>query len=61
MDQGEPPPSRDHEQDARIAAMRDSGVAWHEIRARFGLTRQQVRYAYQRAKREERRAQRKLT
>jgi len=61
MDQAAAPPSRDHEQDARIAALRDSGVEWHEIRASFGLTRQQARYAYQRAKREERRAQRKLT
>ncbi len=60
MDEATPPPSRDHEQDARIAKLRDGGATWHEIQATFGLTRQQARYAYQRAKREERRAQRKL-
>jgi len=60
MDQAAPQPSRDQEQDARIAALRDSGATWHEIGTSFGLTRQQARYAYQRAKREERRERRKL-
>jgi hypothetical protein len=51
---------RDAAQDARIAQRRDEGVTWLEIQQEFNLTRQQARYAYQRGKREERRAQRRL-
>jgi hypothetical protein len=39
----------------RIAALRDAGVSWLEIQQEFGLTRQQARYAYQLARRAERR------
>jgi hypothetical protein len=49
---------RNAEQDDRIAHMRDSGATWLEIQQAFTLTRQQARYAYQRGKREQRRAER---
>ncbi|HEX6509857.1 MAG TPA: hypothetical protein VF221_19705 [Chloroflexota bacterium] len=52
-------PSRDPEQDGRIVRMRDVGASWLEVQQAFGLSRQQARYAYQRGKREERRAQRR--
>jgi hypothetical protein len=52
---------RDAEQDERIARMRDGGATWLEIQQAFTLTRQQARYAYQRGKREQRRAQRGST
>lgn len=52
---------RDAVQDERIAHRRDAGATWLEIQQEFNLTRQQARYAYQRGKREERRAQRRLT
>jgi hypothetical protein len=52
---------RDAEQDERIARMRDGGATWLEIQQAFTLTRQQARYAYQRGKREQRRAQRGAT
>jgi hypothetical protein len=51
---------RDAAQDARIAQRRDKGATWLEIQQEFNLTRQQARYAYQRGKREERRARRRL-
>ena len=52
-------PSSSQETDARVLAMRDAGASWLDIQRELGLTRQQARYAYQRAKREERRTQRK--
>jgi len=52
--------SRDAAQDGKIAQRRDEGATWLEIQREFDLTRQQARYAYQRGKREERRAQRRL-
>lgn len=51
---------RDAAQDERIAHRRDEGATWLEIQQEFGLTRQQARYAYQRGKRQERRAQRRI-
>jgi hypothetical protein len=45
--------------DLEVCALRDAGASWKEIQQRFGLTRQQARYAYQRGKREERRAARR--
>ena len=45
--------------DARIAKMRDDGMGWAEIERTFGISRQQARYAYQKAKRVERRAARR--
>jgi hypothetical protein len=52
---------RNTAQDERIAQMRDGGATWLEIQQAFTLTRQQARYAYQRGKREQRRAQRGAT
>jgi transcriptional regulator len=49
------------EQDRRVLALRENGASWLDIQRALGLTRQQARYAYQRAKREERRAQRRGT
>lgn len=49
------------ELDARVLAMREAGAAWLDIQRAFGLTRQQARYAYQRAKREERRGRERKT
>lgn len=46
-------------QEAQVVAMRERGASWKEIEAAFGLTRQQARYAFQKGKREERRAQRR--
>ena len=43
--------------EARVLAMRGDGAPWLEIQRSLGLTRQQARHAYQRALREERRAQ----
>jgi hypothetical protein len=45
--------------DARVAQMRKDGAAWADIERAFGITRQQARYAYQKAKRVERRAERR--
>lgn len=45
--------------DTRVAAMRDGGATWAEIERAFGISRQQARYAYQKAKRVERRAARR--
>jgi hypothetical protein len=45
--------------EARVLALRDSGASWLEIQQSLGLTRQQARYAYQRAKREQRRAEKR--
>jgi hypothetical protein len=45
--------------ETQICALRDAGATWKEIQERFGLTRQQARYAYQRGKRTERRAARR--
>ncbi len=45
--------------DARVLAMRNAGASWLDIQRELNLTRQRARYAYQRAKREERRDQRK--
>jgi hypothetical protein len=45
--------------DARVLALRDSGTSWLDIQRELGLNRQQARYAYQRAKRERRRAERR--
>lgn len=45
--------------DARVARMREDGAGWAEIERVFGITRQQARYAYQKAKRVERRAERR--
>jgi hypothetical protein len=50
---------RDAALDARILRMRKDGASWLEIQQACGLTRQQVRYAYQRGLREERRARRR--
>lgn len=44
------------ERNARILDMRRAGASWQEIGRTFDLTRQQARYAYQLAKRAERRA-----
>jgi transcriptional regulator len=44
--------------DDRVLVMREAGASWLEIQRAFGLTRQQARYAYQRARREKRRARR---
>jgi hypothetical protein len=48
------------ERNRRILAMRDGGAAWSEVEAAFTLTRQQARYAYQKAKREARRRNRRI-
>jgi hypothetical protein len=57
----EPPASgRDAARDERIALRRDEGATWLQIQREFDLTRQQARYAYQRGKRAERRARRRL-
>jgi transcriptional regulator len=47
------------ERDREVMRLRESGVSWQEIGQRLGLTRQQARYAYQRAQREERRRARR--
>jgi hypothetical protein len=44
--------------DARVLQMREAGASWLEIQQAFGLSRQQARYAYQRARREQRRSAR---
>jgi hypothetical protein len=54
-----PTGGRNAELDERIARLRDEGASWLQIQQAFQLTRQQARYAYQRGKREERRAQRR--
>ncbi len=41
--------------DARVLEMRKSGSSWADIERALGLNRQQARYAYQKAKRIERR------
>jgi transcriptional regulator len=41
--------------ETRVLQLRESGVTWLDIQRELGVTRQQARYAYQRAKREERR------
>lgn len=46
------------ERNRQIAHLRDAGASWLELQQRFGLSRQQIRYAYQLAKREERRGKR---
>lgn len=45
----------DEERNAQIVALRDGGASWKDIADRYGLTRQQARYAYQLGKRKERR------
>lgn len=40
---------------AQIVSMRDAGASWKDITERYGLTRQQARFAYQMGKRNERR------
>jgi hypothetical protein len=45
--------------EAQVVALRDGGASWSELEQRFGLTRQQVRYSYQRGKRTERRRARR--
>lgn len=52
-------PVDDIEVEDRVLAMRQEGASWLEIQRALGLTRQQVRYAYQRAKRVERRRERR--
>jgi uncharacterized protein (DUF433 family) len=54
---GEDPAARDRE----VLQRREAGASWLEIQQQFGLTRQQARYAYQKAKRQERRAERRST
>jgi transcriptional regulator len=49
------PPDRS-ELDAEVLKMRDAGSSWLDIARALGLTRQQARYAYQRARREVRRS-----
>lgn len=51
--------SRDRDVAEQIVALRDGGAAWRDIEERFGLTRQQARYAYQLGKRAERRRARR--
>jgi transcriptional regulator len=46
------------DQDALVLKMREEGVSWLDIARALNLTRQQARYAYQRAKREVRRSRR---
>ena len=45
----------DEARNAEIVALRDGGASWKDIADRYGLTRQQARYAYQLGKRKERR------
>jgi CRISPR/Cas system CSM-associated protein Csm2 small subunit len=45
--------------DREVLRLREGGASWLAIQQQFGLTRQQARYAYQKAKREERRAERR--
>ncbi len=47
------------EMDLRVLAMREAGASWLDIQREFNVTRQQARYAYQRASREKRRNERK--
>lgn len=47
------------ERDAQVLKMREDGVSWLDIARALNLTRQQARYAYQRAKREVRRSARR--
>jgi hypothetical protein len=49
------------DRDRQVLRLRENGASWLEIQQTFGLTRQQARYAYQRALREERRAKRQAT
>jgi hypothetical protein len=56
--QDQPQQRPDPEIQAQIVAMRDAGATWVEIQKRFGLTRQQARYAFQLGKRAERRRNR---
>lgn len=43
------------ERNAEVVRLRDEGATWTEIGEKFGVTRQQVRYAYQVGKRADRR------
>lgn len=52
-------PAENH--DREVLRLREGGASWLEISQALGLTRQQARYAYQRAKRVERRAERRAT
>lgn len=45
--------------ETRIARLREDGASWADIERAFNITRQQARYAYQKAKRAERRAARR--
>jgi transcriptional regulator len=47
------------ERDAQVLKMREDGASWLDIARALNLTRQQARYAYQRAKREVRRSARR--
>lgn len=49
--------ARDHE----VLRLRENGATWLEIQRAMSLTRQQARHAYQKAKRQERRAKRQAT
>jgi transcriptional regulator len=57
--EGPAAPDNQSERNLRVAEMRDAGASWQEIARAFDLTRQQARYAYQVAKREERRKARR--
>ena len=61
MDEQNAPPADSSETERQALALRESGASWLEIGQQLGLTRQQARYAYQRAKREERRRDRRRT
>jgi DNA-binding CsgD family transcriptional regulator len=49
------------EREREVLRLRENGASWLEIQQQFGLTRQQARYAYQRARRVQRRAARRAT
>ena len=42
--------------DVQVLKMREEGASWLDVARTLNLTRQQARYAYQRAKREARRS-----
>jgi hypothetical protein len=47
--------SRDAAVQAEVVRMRESGASWLQIQARFSLSRQEARYAYQVGMRDRRR------
>lgn len=61
MSSSNDPPSGTEEREREVLRLRKNGASWLEIQQAFGLTRQQARYAYQRALRQERRAKRHAT